>query len=220
VGHPEIWGKDGGRLLIVGLTGGIASGKSEVAGCFQKLGAKVIDADVVAREVVLPGSPVFQSLVSEFGDGILDDSGAIDRVKLGGVCFGDDARLKRLNELTHPAIFQRITDGVVDHAVHLRAGDVPAVIIDAALIVDVGASAMFDMLVVVSADRRARIFRLVGNRGMERAEAEERIDCQVPDETRVAGADLVIVNNGTLEELFERVKEAWSVIASKAGAKG
>ncbi len=213
----KIWGEAAGKLLIVGLTGGIASGKTEVALEFARLGAKVIDADEVARDVVLPGTSAYHSLVEAFGEGILAQDGAIDRAALADRVFADERKLKKLNRITHPAIFAEIARRVSDYARLRRPEDVPAVIIDAALIVDVGAAGVFDVLVVVSAEGDTRLGRLVERRSMSEEEARGRIASQVSDEKRLEMADILIRNDSSLEELKENVALAWTEIARRAG---
>ncbi len=216
MGHRELWGPAGDRLLVVGLTGGIASGKTEVALELRRLGALVIDADDVAREVTLPGGAAYGPLVQEFGEGILDPDGKLDRAALAALVFRDDEKRKTLNSITHPAIFSEIAHRVAEHAERLEPGDVHAAVVDAALIVDVGATAVFDMLVVVTSDEETRVDRMTADRGMAEEESRERIAAQIPDSERLARADLVIENDGTLLELRSRVGEVWSEISARS----
>jgi dephospho-CoA kinase len=211
-----MWGPEAEGMLIACLTGGIASGKSEVSKEFRSLGACVIDADVLAREVVEPGRTAYIQIVDEFGDGVLTGSRELDRKALAEVVFNDRAKLDRLNSITHPAIFKGIAEGIQDYARSMKPGDVPAVVVDAALIVDVGAATVFDMIVVVVAAAEERVRRMVQLRGMDEAEARARIASQVPDEERVEHAQLVIVNDGTFEELKAKVGEAWERIKAEA----
>ena len=212
----ELWGPAADKLLIVGLTGGIASGKSEVTAELERLGAEVIDADQVARDVVMPGRPAFDGLVKEFGAGILDGSGLIDRARLAAEVFGDEAKRNRLNAITHPAIFAEMAARVNAYAERLYGRDVPAVVIDAALIVDVGASTVFDLLVVVTSESSKRLERLVSMRGMEEAQARDRIACQIPEEQRLSMADILIENDSSLEELRSQVAVVWREISERA----
>ncbi len=218
MGHPEFWGPAGDRLIVVGLTGGIASGKTEVDREFERLGAFVVDADAVARDVVEPGTPTFEAIVREFGKGILGDGGAIDRAALAEIVFADEEKRALLNSLTHPAVFQEMARRVAEYDAG-RAGDsVAAVILDAALIVDAGVGGLFDMLIVVTADEESRVRRLVENRGMSEDEARGRIAAQVPETRRIEMASLRIANDGTIEELRERVSEVWREIERRAAA--
>jgi len=216
LGHSKVWGQAGDRLLIVGLTGGIASGKTEVDRELERLGAVVIDADAVARDVVEPGMAAYESIVSEFGKSVLDGNGAIDRPALAEIIFKDEDRRRTLNSITHPAIFQEMMLRVSKYAEDRGPGDVPAVILDAALIVDTGETGVFDVLVVVTADTESRVRRLIKTRGMSEEEARGRIASQVPDARRVEMADLTIVNDGTLDELRAGVSLAWKEIRCRA----
>jgi len=217
LGHPEVWGPAGDRLLIVGLTGGIASGKTEVDRQLERLGATVIDADQLARDVVLVGTPTYDTLVRKFGDCVLGSDGCIDRAALAGIVFGDSEKRALLNSITHPAIFQEMIRRVRERADTLESGDVPAVVLDAALIVDAGVSGVFDLLMVVISDVETRVRRLVENRGMSPEEARARIASQAPDSKRTAIADIVIQNDGTVAELEEKVGGAWARVAERAG---
>lgn len=201
---------------MVGLTGGIASGKSEVAAELNRRGAKVIDADQVAREVVTPGAPTYERLIEVFGRGILDGDGCLDRTLLGRVVFGDEEKRRLLNGITHPAIFSEIAGQIKDYAEGLEKGGVPAVVVDAALIVDVGIMGMFDVLLVVTSDESSRVVRLVESRGMAASDARERIESQVPDSQRLARADVVIENDGSIDDLRLLVARVWEEISRMA----
>ena len=216
MGHPEVWGPAGDHLLIVGLTGGIASGKTEVDRQLEKLGLLVIDADEVARCVVEPGTTTYDTIVGTFGDGVLDSSGCIDRAALASIVFSDDEKRIALNGITHPAIFQEMMRRVSARAETLTEGDVPAGVLDAALIVDTGVSGVFDMLVVVTADEDKRVERMVRDRGMSEPEARDRIASQTPEAKRVAMADVVIENNGTIEDLRRSVAVAFKDMSERA----
>lgn len=216
MGHPEIWGPAGERLLIVGLTGGIASGKTEVDRELIHLGALVVDADQVARDVVGCGTPTYRRLLNEFGEGILGVDREIDRAALAGMVFGKPEKLQLINGITHPAIFQEMLRLVSEYAEGLGPEKAPVAVLDAALIVDTGVSGVFDMLIVVTADEGLRVKRLVEMREMDEAEARSRIASQVPDARRVEMADMVIENNGSIEELRHGVSEAWEDIVGRA----
>jgi dephospho-CoA kinase len=216
VGHSDVWGPASEKLMIIGLTGGIASGKTEVAGELLRLGACVIDADEVAHEVILPGRTAYEELVQNFGECILDDSGRIDRSALADILFADAKQRQLVNSITHPAIFSEIMRRVSDYWEKLEPGDVPAVIVDAALIVDIGASGVFDSLLVVTADEDIRVHRLTAQRGMSESDSRSRIASQVTDAERIKIADFVIENNGTLEQLTRTVGDVWEQIQRKA----
>lgn len=219
MGLREIWGPEANRILLVGLTGGIGSGKTEVASELAKLGANVIDADEVARDISLPGTRAYEEIVNEFGDVVLDSSGNIDRESLASLVFGHEDRRRRLNGITHPRIFEEIIQRVRRSAAGTGNGEVPATIVDAALIVDVGASGAFDMLLVVTADEDIRVRRMEKHRGMSEEEARGRVASQVPEAERITRADVVIENNGTLDDLRHRVADAWEEIKKRAGTR-
>jgi dephospho-CoA kinase len=214
--RSEIWGPAADKLFIVGLTGGIASGKTEVACELSRLGATVIDADEVARRVTMPGTTAYGALTEQFGMGILDEEGMIDRLALSEIVFRDESKLNQLNSITHPEIFKTIIGEVNHYGKGLRARDVPAVVIDAALIVDVGVAGIFDLILLVTADEDVRLSRLMVRRGMPEEEARARIASQVPDANRMESADVAIENNGSLEQLRSKAVEAWKEIDRRA----
>ena len=216
MGNSAIWGPAADGLLVVGLTGGIASGKTEVTSRLVALGAMVVDADQVARDVTVPGTDVFRRLVDEFGPGILGAEGGIDRPALAEKVFGNESRRQLLNSITHPAIFAEIVSQVREHGESLGPEDVPAVVIDAALIVDIGASGMFDFLIVVTAEEKTRVSRLTGKRGMSEEDARGRVASQITDRERIASADIVIENNGSIDELKETVDRVWDEVVRRA----
>lgn len=190
-------------MLLVGLTGGIASGKSTVSAMLAERGAEVIDADHIARQVVMPGMPAWCKIREHFGPGVLFPDGSIDRQALADIVFGDPAKLALLNEITHPEIFKRIADRL--EAVHDR--DV-IVVLDAALLIETGLAQRVDVLVVTHSPQEVQIERLTG-KGMTPEHARARIAAQLPDEQKLAKADMVIENNGSLEDLGKRVEELW-----------
>ena len=190
-------------MLLVGLTGGIASGKSTVSGMLCERGAEIIDADRIAREVVMPGTPAWGKIREHFGPGILHPDGSIDRQALGDIVFDDKSKLALLNEITHPAIFASIADRLED----LSGKDV-VVILDAALLLETGLADGTDTVIVVHSPHEVQVERLQG-RGVDRPEAEARINAQTDPAERLARADIVIENDGTLADLGERVDEVW-----------
>lgn len=179
----------------VGLTGGIASGKSTVARIFADLGVGVVDADAIAREVVAPGSEGLAEVVETFGTGVLAPDGSLDRKKLGGIVFADaDARAK-LNAITHPRIGRLSTERMAA----LADGPVPYLMYEAALLVETGIFRSFSALVVVAVPRSVQVDRLMRRDGIEQREAEARIDAQLPLEEKTKVADYVIDNSGSDE---------------------
>jgi dephospho-CoA kinase len=200
-------------MLLVGLTGGIASGKSVVAARLAEHGAVVVDADVIAREVVEPGTPALARIADAFGDGVIAADGSLDRAALGAIVFADPERLAVLNGITHPAVLEE------SHRRFAAAGaaDPDAVVVyDVPLLTEVRGKAEFDVVVVVSAPEEVRIERMVSLRGMSRDDAERRIRSQAPDEQRRAMADIVIESGGTLDETLEQADAAWLELRQRA----
>lgn len=188
---------------FVGLTGGIASGKSTVARAFRALGVGVVDADEVAREIVEPGKPALEAIVSEFGAGVLDARGALDRKALGAVVFGDAQKRKALEAITHPRIFARSMELLAEHA----NDGAPYAMYEAALLVENGSHRMFAALVVVAAKRDTQLRRIVARDGLSSADAEARLDAQLPLDQKIAVADHVIWNDGDLGAVEAAVRD-------------
>jgi dephospho-CoA kinase len=188
---------------MVGLTGGIGSGKSAVAGRLAAHGAVIIDADRLARDAVAAGTAGLSEVVEAFGPAILAADGSLDRPALAARVFGDDEARRRLEKIIHPRVRARTADLVA-------AAPPDAVVVnDVPLLVETGLAASYELVVVVLADEATRIDRLVATRGMTADEARARIRAQATDEQRQAAADVVIVNDGTLDELTARVDEIW-----------
>ncbi|NJC70452.1 dephospho-CoA kinase [Planosporangium thailandense] len=188
---------------MVGLTGGIGAGKSAVAGRLATLGAVVIDADRLAREAVAAGSAGLAEVVAVFGPEVLAADGSLDRAALARRVFNDEAARRRLEAIIHPRVRARTAELVA-------AAPPDAVVVnDVPLLVESGLAPAYEIVIVVLADEETRIARLMGDRGMTRDEAVARIRAQATDEQRRAAADIVIVNDGTLEELDHRVDEVW-----------
>ena len=189
-------------MYLVGLTGGIASGKSTVAERFTERGAEVVDADQIAREVVLPQTPTWHRIVSHFGREILDEAGFIDRDRLGAMVFADAGQRAVLNELTHPPILREIANRLEVMA-HLDG----LVVVDVALLVEMGAPLEFDAVVVVATHPETQEARLVEERGMDRDAAQQRIGAQASLEDKLAVATHTIWNEGDLAALRARTDE-------------
>jgi len=192
-------------MFQIGLTGGIASGKSTVARMFAERGAVIVDADAVAREVVEPGEPALDAIVAEFGPSILLPDGTLDRDALAAVVFADPDANRRLREITHPAIGARM--GALVEA--QRETD-NIVVLDAPLLVEAGWTGM--PLVVVAADEDVQVERMVRDRAMTEGDARARIASQAPLAEKLDKADFVIWNNGTLDALASRVDEVWAEV--------
>jgi dephospho-CoA kinase len=190
-------------VLRIGLTGGIGSGKSTVARLLSDRGAHVVDADVLAREVVEPGTPGLASVVDAFGEGVLTADGALDRPALAGVVFGNADARARLDGIVHPLVRERARE---------RISALPAdavVVQDIPLLVETGQAGSFDVVLVVEADVEVRVARLV-QRGLSEADARARIAAQATDEQRRTVADVVLHNSGTPEDLAQQVDRFWA----------
>jgi dephospho-CoA kinase len=191
-------------MLRIGLTGGIGAGKSAVSATFAKCGGVIVDADIIAREVVEPGTEGLAALVEAFGDDILLSDGALDRAALAAKAFRDDATRATLNGIVHPLVAKRraeIIAAVPDDAVVVE--DIP-------LLVESGMAPLFPLVVVVHADVELRVQRLVEQRGMAEADARARIAAQADDEQRRAVADVWLDNSGTPQALAEKAREVWA----------
>jgi len=190
-------------MLRIGLTGGIGAGKSMVARRLVELGATLVDADAIAREVVEPGSPGLAEVAAAFGADVLDADGALDRPKLGSIVFGDPAARQRLNGILHPLIGRRTAELV-------RAAAPDAIVVqDIPLLVEGGMGAAFGLVVVVHAAVDERIRRLVTDRGMTAEDARARIDAQADEPARRAAADVWLDNTGTPEAVRAEVDRLW-----------
>lgn len=192
------------------LTGGIASGKSLVANRLVELGATLVDADVLAREVVAPGTPGLARVAQTFGPGVISADGSLDRAALAAIVFSDPERRAELNAITHPLIAER-------SAAIIAAADPDAVVVrDIPLLAEIGGdTSPYDLVVVVHADVETRIRRMIEQRGMTREEAERRIAAQASDADRLALADVVIENDGDIADTLRQVNELWASLPSR-----
>jgi dephospho-CoA kinase len=191
---------------IIGLTGGIGSGKSTVAAMLAERGAIVIDADRVAHEVYAPGTEGFDRVVARFGDGVLGQDGAIDRKALGGVVFGDPEALADLNAIIHPLVRKEVARRLLEAA---RTRPDATIVIEAALMTETGWTGGAGALWVVVAEPEIALRRLIRDRAMSEVEARLRIGAQATNAARRKNATVVIENNGTLPELEAAVDRAW-----------
>lgn len=193
-------------MLTVGLTGGIASGKSIVARMLQEKGCHVIEADLVAHEFLKPSNPIAQQVVAEFGSQILDAKGAIDRAKLGEIVFGNPEKLAHLNALTHPPVLQEIAGQLADIA---RKDNSAIAVVVAALHIESGYYKTFDRLAVAWCTRDQQLARLL-NRGLTREQAERRIASQIPLDEKRRLADDVIDCSRTIADTQRQTEELLS----------
>lgn len=194
-------------MIKVGLTGGIGSGKSEVARLLAEHGAVVVDADALAREALAPGSPGSAAVVEEFGPGVLAADGSIDRARLGRLVFADAAGRAALEAIVHPYVGRRSAE-------LMAAAPADAVVVyDVPLLVEKGLQDGFEVVVVVDAADETRLRRLVDVRGMPEQDARERMAAQASREARLAVADHVLRNDGDLAELAEQVSRLWAELS-------
>lgn len=201
------------QTRVVGLTGGIASGKSTVSRMFRDLGARVVDADVIARRIVRPGRVAHRDIVRTFGRQVLSPDGTLDRKRLGQQVFSDPKKLEQLNRITHPRIAREARREIRKH----RAAGVPLVVYDAALLVETGwhrdRRFGLDGLVVVNVPRKTQMERLVQRDGLSRRSALKRIGAQLPLSAKLKVADHVIDNGGSLDHTRRQVHGLWKELA-------
>ncbi len=197
--------------ILIGLTGNIATGKSVVAHMLVELGAFVIDADQIAHLVMAPDGPAYDAVVGAFGRDILASDGTIDRDRLGEIVFRDPEALQRLEAAVHPATIAEVTLRI------LQATE-PVVVVEAIKLIEAGMHGAYDALWVVTAPRLLQIERLVDGRGLTEEAAALRVDAQPPQEEKAMVADLVLVNDGSLEALQDKVRAAWAEI--RANGRG
>lgn len=199
-------------MYLIGLTGGIASGKSTVARRLVEHGAVHIDADHLARRVVEPGTPALAAIVEQFGAEFLRADGTLDREKLGKHIFRDDAARTRLNAIVHPAV-RELSARLIAKA---EAEDPSAVVVyDVPLLVEASVDHPFDLIVVTNAPRRTQVKRLVEERGLDLLQAEARVDAQVDNTARLAIADVVIDTDGTLAHTMSQADALWGRIVKE-----
>ena len=191
------------RPRLIGLTGNIATGKSLVGSMLDGLGARVIDADRVAHEVMRADGPAYRAVVEAFGPTILASDGTVDRARLGAIVFRDPVALQQLEAAVHPAV-------IVEVDRRIARSTEPVVVVEAIKLIESGMHRRYDALWVVTAPRRLQIARLMAARGLTKEEAVLRVDAQPPQEKKAALADVVIVNDGDLDQLRQKVDAAWT----------
>jgi dephospho-CoA kinase len=195
-------------MMVVGLTGGIATGKSTVGAILREMGVPVLDADQVARDVVRPGEPALAEIVSAFGPGVLDVEGGLDRRAMRARIASDPDARKKLESITHPRIRQRMGEQIVALA---TAGQ-RAVVVEAALLVETGSYRDYPVLIVVSCSDVRQIERVMARDGVSEAEARAIVAAQLPMAEKERVATYVIRNDGTREELAMRTREVWAQV--------
>ena len=198
-------------MLRVGLTGGLASGKTFVGHALAGFGCHLIQADEIGHQVLLPGAEAYDATVHEFGDGILDDDGYIDRRRLGAMVFDHPERLRKLSSFVHPAVFQREERLIAEIAVR----DANAiVVVEAAILVETGSYRRYDRLIVAWCNRELQIERAMKRDSSSREEVLARLDRQLPLEEKLRVADYVIDTSGTKEETLKKVREVYESLRS------
>lgn len=183
-------------MLKVGLTGGIATGKSYVLGVLRELGCEVIDADTVAHQAIEPGKPAYQEIVNEFGQAVLNEDSTINRAALGGIVFADQAKRERLNSIVHPRVFEAQAEWFASVVAHNPQA---IAVVDAALMIETGSYKRFDKVVVVYCDPQLQLERLMARNNLSREQAEARINAQMPSAEKLKHADFSINTSGSFE---------------------
>jgi dephospho-CoA kinase len=200
-------------VLLVGLTGGIGSGKSTVARLLERRGAFLIDADALAREAIARGTPGFERVLDAFGSDVLGPDGDLDRARLASLVFSDPAQKAVLESIVHPEVARRFGQLVEEH--RSTAG---VLVYVTPLLVEVGLAPAFDVVVVVTASPHLRVSRVASERGLSPEDVRRRMATQASDEQRAEVANVLIDNDGTLAELERQVGRLWSDLAARAGA--
>ena len=199
--------------LVVGLTGGIACGKTTVVNIFRELGAEVINSDLIGHQVLKEDGSAKSEVISAFGRGILNDDGEIDRSKLGQIVFSNPDLLRKLNEIVHPPIIERINSEVGQKLSSAKSG---IVILEVPLLIEANMTHMVDFVVLVYAGEETQIDRLV-QRGLSRDDAKKRIDSQMPSREKARFADFIIYNNNSLPDTATQVEAVWVKLTEANG---
>lgn len=202
-------------MKTVGLTGGIGSGKSTAARLLSDLGAEIIDADLVGHSVYAPGTEGWERVVAAFGRGIVAPDGSIDRKRLGALVFSDRAQLARLNAIVHPLIGEAIRKQI---AARRAAGSITPIVVEAAVLIEAQWQSLVDEVWLVVARRETVLARLLAERKLDQAAIEARIASQLGDEERRRHAEVLIENDGTVEELRRQIEKLWSERCSAIGS--
>lgn len=198
-------------MLIIGLTGNIASGKSSVAKILRELGADIIDADEIARSVVDKGKPAWKKIVDHFGDSVLDKNGSINRKKLGEIVFNDKKKLNELMNFTHPEILSELNQNIE----YLKSRGTKCIVIEATIMDDTGAIIkMIDKMIVVRTSRKSQLSRLSKRDNFTFEESMQRIGSQLSNEKRISSADYIINNDSDIVNLKKQVTDIWDELLS------
>ena len=192
-------------MFVIGLTGGIGTGKTQVSKSLQRHGATVINADLVGHEAYLPHTDTWREVVSAFGEDVLDDQEQIDRRKLGAIVFSDPAHLQRLNSIVHPRIYAMIQDQIESFTTE----GIDVVVVEAALLIEAEWTPLADEVWVITTPQEQVLSRLMG-RGMSQDQARSRIESQMPQDERVKHADVIITNASGIYELESSVAKIWN----------
>ncbi len=203
-------------MIVIGVTGGIGTGKSEVSRFLESLGAFVIDADRVGHSVYLPDTQGWRELVEAFGQDILQPNREVDRRKLGGIVFSDPKALEKLNAITHPKIRKRIAEIIQEQ----RVKDAKAVVVEAAILIEAGWVDLVDQVWVTTTDADKVVQRLQQRNNLTAEQIRGRINAQMTQAERVNHADVVLQNNGDLERLHTRLRELWLARVAGKGLGG
>ena len=194
-----------GDMFVIGLTGGIGTGKSEVCAILSRLGAEVINADLVGHEIYRPDTDGWQQIVETFGADVLTEAGEVDRKKLGAIVFSDAGALKRLNAIAHPLIYAEIEKRIA----RLKQNGEAVAVVEAALLIEADWTPLADEVWVVASDD-ARVIERLRNRNLDESSIRARVESQMPQDERVRHGDVVIDNNGNLAELTENIQQLWN----------
>lgn len=197
------------KVLVVGLTGGIASGKSTISACLRDLGAAIIDADILAREAVLPQSPAWLEIVERFGAGVLNSCGHLDRKKMAAIIFNSAQDRAKLNRIIHPRVIKAAGE-LIDK--YKKEGRAPLIVVDAPLLIETGMVEMVDEVWVVSVPEEIQLERLIAREHLTREIALERLNSQMPLKEKLLYADRIIDNSGDREQTLKYIDTLWKEI--------
>ncbi|HBV95896.1 MAG: dephospho-CoA kinase [Peptococcaceae bacterium BICA1-7] len=194
--------------MIIGLTGNIGSGKSTVSRRLAQLGAEIIDTDALAREVVAPGTPGLERIIREFGAGMLDEKGELDRAGMAAVVFDDPGARAKLEGIIHPEIHRKVAEIISEY--RSGHGKAPALVVEVPLLIESGWNAMMDETWVVTVSPEVQLERVMSRSGLSREDVKKRISAQMPQEEKCRYADRIIDNGGSIERTLAQVDNIWN----------